>query len=798
MANRLVVFCLSTCVAAGSVFAAESTWTGGSGNWSEPSNWEGDHTPPVAGDTAVLGSVDSGTRTVTMDQADAEIQQLRIEQQTADAVNKFVLGDDLRIDRTVGNLYKPFDVTTVATNAVQVDLDGHAIRIDGGTGYGNTEVRLDGWWTLGSGSLLDFVQNVNQNAQEFINDGRLDQTDSEISYRFVVLGGHNTTQNGWQRRWVNNGTWTMDHALFSFDARLTTGSGAVAPGGFGYLNNCENNGTLVMLNGSTNTFATLTNNGLLDLRDQSAIGTCAKAAATIRNGATGELRITGSVRTASDETANAIAYLSNRGRMAVGTEEVAGAFDFRAMSASFTNETAGTLAIASNSTFTVGYSGIQGVCLVANEGTIDQRGDMFVDFSASANNNGTRKFSNSGVWKLRDGAVFSVMSSSGLTSVWGFNSTANVSNTGRIEIGDGACMGLNALSNYGTLTMASNACLGVKSGLTETRSYVNCGVIDITEPDAFIGQSESVAKGNNTAFDQNAAPEGSEIEPLLAIGTNDTDEAGLSIAAGTFCTVKFNAGTVKVGAKASLMVTSQYVDDSQNLAVEVYNNADATIVQKGTIGYRPHGSGAWSRFYNYGTWTIDATDESPARIVRGLGGETYGFGSVFYNYGVFGGRGTVVFSDVTGRTSNNFWLLTTYGGADLVVGEGGLRLTDGQIKFAVSGEAVPRIVYDMGATADGFGGLTIDGDKGVYEQQKADLAVVLKFPKKVAGWGGRHTLRLVTAPNVGNNNRISSVTAVYDDGTPADDIELGTPVYGSTTIDLDIKVRKIGLLLLVR
>ena len=468
------------------------------------------------------------------------------------------------------------------------------------------------------------------------------------------------------------------------------------------------------------------------------------------------------------------------------------------MSASFTNETAGTLAIARDSSFTVGYSGNSGNCYVANEGTIDQRGDMFIDWTAASANNGTRKFTNSGVWKLRDDAVFSLMSSSGLTSVWGFSMAANVSNTGRIELGDGARFGLNALSNYGTLTMASNACLGVKSGLTETRSYVNCGVIDVTEPDAFIGQSESVARGNITTFDQNAAPEGSEIEPLLAIGTNDTDEAGLTIAAGTTCTVKFNAGTVKVGAKASLMVTSQYVDDSQNLAVEVYNNADATIVQKGTVGYRPRGN-AWSRFYNYGTWTIDATDESPARFIRGLGGETYGFGSVFYNYGVFGGRGKVVFVDATARKANNWWLLTTCDGADLVVGEGGLTLTDGQIKFEFKGNAVPRIVYDMGATADGFGGLTIDGDKGVYEQQQASLAVVLKFPKKVAGWGGRHTLRLVTAPNVKvNNNRISSVTAVYDDGTRADDIEIGTLVYGSTTIDLDVKVRKIGLLLLVR
>ena len=794
MANRFEVFVFSACVAVGSAFAAERTWTGASGNWSSADNWS-DAMPPVAGDTAILGTVPSGTRTVTMNQAGVEIQQLTLDQQAAEAVNKFVLSADLQINRTDGNdVHKPFVVTTVATNAVQVSLNGHAVRIDGGTGYNDTEVRLDGWWTLGAGSLLDFVQHGYHSAQEFVNDGRLDQTDAEISYRFAV-SQHNTTQNGGQRRWVNNGTWTMDHAFFSFDARWTTGSNVMAPGAYGYLMNCENNGTLVMRNASTNVFSTLTNNGLMILEDQSAIGPATgRTVATIRNGAIGEMSPPGTVRVANDLTANAVTYLSNENRMTVGTEEVSGTFDFKGMSTSFTNETTGTLAIAKDSTFTIGYSGNQGHCYVVNNGTIDQLGDMFVDWMATSANTGTRKFENSGLWRLQDGAVFSIMSSSGLTGIWGFSAVANAINAGRIELGDGAQLGLNALSNNGTLTMASNAYLGIR-GLKETRSYVNCGVIEVTGIDNYIGQGEPIANGNNTTFDQNAAPEGSGLEPLLAVGTNDTDAASLILASGADCTVTFNAGRVKIGAQASLTAACLLNVESKNRAVNIYNYAE--VVQKGTVCYRPRGN-VWSRFYNYGTWTIDATDEAPARFVRGIEEETTGFSSVFNNNGSFGGRGTVIFSDITGRKVNT-WLLTTYGGADLVVGAGGLTLTDGQIKFAVSGEAAPRIVYDLGATADGFGGLTINGEKGVYEQQQAKLDVVLKFPKKTAGWSGRHTLRLVTAPNVkSNNNRISSVTAVYDDGTPADNIDLGTPVYGATTIDLDVKVKNPGFAIFLR
>ena len=238
-----ILSCLVIVAAAiGSANSGTSDWIGGSGSWSVGANWQEE--PPAAGDTAVLGNVQSGTRTVTMDQSDAVIQKLSIDQQSANAVNKFVLGADMHIDKTSGNdLHTPFVISAVATNAVHVDLNGHAFRIDGGTGYNDTEVRLGGWWTMGAGSLLDFVQHGHHSAQEFINEGLLEQKDSEISYRFVV-DQHNTTQNGGQRRWVNNGTWTMDHANFTFDARQTDGGGVLQPGSHGYLNNCENNGLL--------------------------------------------------------------------------------------------------------------------------------------------------------------------------------------------------------------------------------------------------------------------------------------------------------------------------------------------------------------------------------------------------------------------------------------------------------------------------------------------------------------------------------------------------------------------------
>ena len=109
---------------------------------------------------------------------------------------------------------------------------------------------------------------------------------------------------------------------------------------------------------------------------------------------------------------------------------------------------------------------------------------------------------------------------------------------------------------------------------------------------------------------------------------------------------------------------------------------------------------------------------------------------------------------------------------------------------------MPRIVYDLGESVEGFGGLAIDGDNSLYEQQNTDLEVVLKFPAKAKGWAGRHTLRIVTAPNVrSNNNRISSVRVECEG---REDIEVGTPVYGSTTIDVTVNVPTVGFMIIVR
>ena len=96
---------------------------------------------------------------------------------------------------------------------------------------------------------------------------------------------------------------------------------------------------------------------------------------------------------------------------------------------------------------------------------------------------------------------------------------------------------------------------------------------------------------------------------------------------------------------------------------------------------------------------------------------------------------------------------------------------------------------------EGFGGLAIDGDNSLYEQQSTELEVVLKFPPKARGWAGRHTLRIVTAPNVMSNNRISSVRVECEG---REDIEVGTPVYGSTTIDVTVNVPTVGFMIIVR
>jgi len=176
--------------------------------------------------------VSSGTRTVRVDAGAASVQKIVLRQESDAGVNNLVFDTDFGVNMTssIQGDYLPFEIETSSTNAVRVDLNGHKLTSDGGEFYSNARLQLDGTWVLGAGSVIDFVQHGNHAAHDFVNDGRLEQTGSQILYRFSVKE-HNTTQRpGETRRWVNNGVWTMNGAGFLFDARKTDGTTVATPG----------------------------------------------------------------------------------------------------------------------------------------------------------------------------------------------------------------------------------------------------------------------------------------------------------------------------------------------------------------------------------------------------------------------------------------------------------------------------------------------------------------------------------------------------------------------------------------
>ncbi len=58
------------CLLVASAQAATNSWTGGTGNWSDPSNWTNatnQHVVPIAGDDVQIVNNDGVSRTITYD-----------------------------------------------------------------------------------------------------------------------------------------------------------------------------------------------------------------------------------------------------------------------------------------------------------------------------------------------------------------------------------------------------------------------------------------------------------------------------------------------------------------------------------------------------------------------------------------------------------------------------------------------------------------------------------------------------------------------------------------------------------
>jgi len=132
---RILAFSSAVLMAASGAMA-QITWDGNgdannSGNWNDAVNWDTD-TVPTSTENATLGSVTSGTRTVTVDVA-TTVNRIIFDQDNADGINKLSLSGSLTLNRTNASLTNAIWTVNLSGGAtvanVVTDLNGYRIIV---------------------------------------------------------------------------------------------------------------------------------------------------------------------------------------------------------------------------------------------------------------------------------------------------------------------------------------------------------------------------------------------------------------------------------------------------------------------------------------------------------------------------------------------------------------------------------------------------------------------------------------------------------------------------------------------
>ena len=255
MIRDLVLAAAVVAVIGQGAWGATVTWTSPTtgGSWeATPSPWSSGY--PLAGDTAALGDVISGTRVVTVDAAET-INQLSMTQTTAGAVNTLQLNNSLTLGST------PFALTpTAGVNSLVLDLNGQSLT---STTSDNNTVNLGGTVNMGAASVLTMLNTNGQGNMRVANAGNLSMDGSLMVWQWDALGNNNGTRN-----FSNTGDWTLQNAA-SISFISTVGRPI---GGFGNMATNSNAGTFNILSNSAVASAGFTNTGTLQMGEGAALG----------------------------------------------------------------------------------------------------------------------------------------------------------------------------------------------------------------------------------------------------------------------------------------------------------------------------------------------------------------------------------------------------------------------------------------------------------------------------------------------------------------------------------------------
>lgn len=629
------------------------TWDGNGnsnagGVWSGAANWSSDDVPDTAAEYATLPDVTAGTRAVTVDGA-TTLGRLAMDQSTTEATNRLVLGADLHLTTS-----RPLGLTPPADkSALQLDLNGKTLT----TYNRHYQIALDGTVIMGAGSVFDFGLDNNQGGMDILNDGIWVQSASRANYHYDVASGNNASGSSFTRNYLNTGTWIMTNgAAFMLSGPYST------PGGFGLLSNCRNSGSMQVLEGSTNTFAKLTNTGSLALGVNSLLG---YGNATLFNAAGGVFNVTGTNAMLgiplSMSPSSGTAVLDNEGTVVLGSGADPSTLTVRNVSfAIFTNRLGGVVAMKPGSSLVLQYLSAGGSGPWYNSGVVTQdNASVVMDWAASVNGSATtRNFYNYGTWTLKNGAVYTHLSTTGRPATWALNDCRN---TGTLNVLSGSHVAFRNLANSGSIQLGDNAMIAESPNIGgSAKTLLNTGVISVAGTNAIYGYVVSSASAYSTLL-TNGTSTSTGARIIVGDGVN---AASLDIrGSGEAQLANFSGNTVTVSRAASLGLICNASGSTQTSHARLINRG--TFVHEGKVQLRPNWNGDCF-IRNMGEYQIGT-----GTVVTGRVEQLPGFGSgvnifsnaSFYNDapGTLSGCGLLVFTNKTGSASRNTLTLTSSG-----------------------------------------------------------------------------------------------------------------------------------------
>lgn len=519
--------------------AATVTWDGGGtpntgGSWQTGTNWSGD-AKPLAGDTAALGDVTSGTRTVTLDGVES-ITQLSMTQNTGGATNALTVNNTLTLTGAT-----PFALTAGAgAAALQVNIAGGSTLAASSANPGMNPAA--GTFSLGAGSVLSFTAS-NTSYDPAVNVGAA----------LAATGG------GAQARFIS-ARWFSGPLQFTGPVSVT-GSGSSLDLYFGNFttNQGANQGTVFSGGGTS-----------VSVGAGAALNVWAAASHTFSTpvsiGAGGVLTLN---KTSTGTGGNTYATFNGLTLAAGSGTKVA------VLSNAATGTTAnpvslgGTVSLGSGSVFQLDSSSNAAslVFAVGGTGVVTQdAATVNLNWSAGGNGNGTRNFSNAGSWTLQNGAQFTFTSTTGRPTGFGFGNMAGCTNAGTLKVLSSSVLPFSDLTNSGTLEAGNGAVLGTAqfaNTTNQTPRLVNAsgGTVNVSGSGAVLGGSSAYYTGNA----------GSQLN--LASGTSLTLR---HITGGQAYFV--NAGTV---VQDNATLTIDWNDGTNNTVASRFTNSGTWTLQNG-------------------------------------------------------------------------------------------------------------------------------------------------------------------------------------------------------------------------